>query len=360
MYQANEQTIEMTSFGIEGNVIDHSWYHIIKDKKNRIAANAILLLTHIVYWYRPTIITDESTGQVKIYKKFKADILQRSYTDIEKMIGFTKDQARDALEILENLGIAQRVLRTIDIYGTKTSNILFIKFDNKKLEELQKNYYLEVAELKKSISMSEISDKHIGKNRTAPRKKPTYTKTTTETPPKISLKDNVAKQEIEIDNVFCKEKDEEIGKSKFPLKKDQLPIFEEMKALDLGCSDETLKIIIRQQTKLNKLDFLKQCIHHVRLKIESGFKFKKEKIAFFRNCLSGKQSLVTENCIENKKLAEEFCKDMQWHNVKITDKFIEATDGNISKEIPTMLPKNQFERMLGEVYRLFNPLEEMC
>lgn len=162
------------------------------------------------------------------------------------------------------------------------------------------------------------------------------------------------------DNVFCKEKDEEIGKSKFPLKKDQLPIFEEMKALDLGCSDETLKIIIRQQTKLNKLDFLKQCIHHIRLKIDSGFKFKKEKIAFFRNCLSGKQSLVTENCIENKKIAEEFCKDMQWHGVKITDKYIEATNGNISKEIPTMLPKNEFERMLGEVYRLFNPLEEMC
>lgn len=160
------------------------------------------------------------------------------------------------------------------------------------------------------------------------------------------------------DIVFCKEKDEEIVKSKFPLKKDQLPIFEEMKALDLGCPEETLKIIIREQVKLNKLDFLKQCIHHVRLKIESGFKFKKEKIAFFRNCLSGKQSLVTENCIQNKKIAEEFCKDMQWHGVKITDKFIEATDGNISKEIPTMLPKNEFERMLGDVYRLFNPIED--
>jgi hypothetical protein len=162
------------------------------------------------------------------------------------------------------------------------------------------------------------------------------------------------------DNVFCKSKieDNEKEKSKYPLKKDQIPIFEEMKALDLGCTDEILKIIIRQQTKLNKLDFLKECIHHLRVKIESGFKFKKEKIAFLRNCLAGKQSIITNNCIENKKIAEEFCKMMQWHGVKITDKFIEATDGNISKEIPTMLPKNEFERMLGHMYRFFNPLEE--
>ncbi len=350
MYQANEQTIEMASYNIEGNVIDHSWYHIIRDKKNKICPNAILILAHIIYWYRPIIFTDEQTGKINIYKKFCSDILQRSYKQIEQMLGFTKDQARDALEILEELGIAERVFRTIEIGGVPVPNILFIKYNHKKLSELQHSYYSQTAELKKIIPSSEISDDPLGKNPLPPRKKPTYTETTTKTSSETSfssLKDNVS----------CREKSEDIEPAKYPLKKEQLEIFAEMKALDLGTDDKTLTIIFRKAWKEKGVDFLRDCIHHMRLKIDSGFVFRKEKIAFFRNCLAGKQSIVTENCIENKILAEKFCKDVNWCGVKITDKFIEITDGNISKEIPTLLPKEEFERKLTELYRFFNPIE---
>jgi DNA-binding Lrp family transcriptional regulator len=356
MYKANQRTVEMASFGIEGNVIDHSWYHIIKYENGKTDSNAIIILSDLVYWYRPIYRTDEVTGQQKIYKKFKEDILQRSYADLEKKFGFTKEQSRKALETLEKLGVAERETRTVDMGGTLVSNILFIRFNHEKLLLLMKDHYEEAAELKKSISSSVITDKGIGLNPQASRLKASNTETTSETSSKISLKDNVTKEDI----VFCKDKIEDIGKGQYPLKKDQLSLFEEMKALDLGADEKTLTIVFRKAIKEKGVDFLKKCIHHMRLKIDSGFTFRKAKIAFFRNCLSGKQSIITESCIENKQIAEQFCKDMQWHGVKITDKYFEATNGNISKEIPTMLPKNEFERMLTDLYRYFNPLEATC
>lgn len=157
------------------------------------------------------------------------------------------------------------------------------------------------------------------------------------------------------DNVFCKQKKEDVGKSKFPLKKDQVPIYKELKELELDCDDDLLKIIIRDQSKKNGLAFLKDCIHHLKLKIKSGLKIK-SKIAFLRNCLSGKQSIVTEKCIRNKEFAEQFVKDLGVAGVEIEDKYIKIKQGNISREIPTLLEEEEFKRKLMEIYRIINPL----
>jgi len=180
MYKANQTTVEMASFGVEGNIIDHSWYHIIKHKNGKTDTNAIIILSDLVYWYKPVHRIDENTGEHKIYKKFKEDILQRSYAEMEKMFGFTKDQSRTALETLESLGIAERVTRTIDINGVKVSNILFIRFNHHKLSYLMKEHYENAAELKKSISLSVITDKGIGYNPQASRLKPSNTDTSTQ------------------------------------------------------------------------------------------------------------------------------------------------------------------------------------
>lgn len=348
MTQNTQNTLEVNldSFNIylEGNIIDHSWYQIFK-KSGKIQTNAIILLSDIVYWYRPTAIRDLDTGEVSYKKKFHADILQRSYPQIEEMLGLTKDQARLALEFLESFGIIEREFRIILINGVKVPNIMFLKFFPEKLKEI-------MSEFKKRITSSEKTDDPLVKNRQPMGKKPTYTETTTKTSSEISLKDNVAKQE----NVSCSERIEDIAKSKskFPLKKDQLPIFDKMKALDLGCEDETIKIIIREQAKLNKLDFLNDCIHHMRLKIESGFEFKKEKIAFFRNCLVGKQFLVNEICLKNKASAERFCKSTGWNGLKITEKYVAILDntGNTLKEISTNISEKEFQTMVIEMKKM--------
>lgn len=192
MYQANQQTIEMSSFGIEGHTIDHSWYHILKkpSKKDPIGktdSTACVLLADIVYWYKPVHSIDQDSGVHTIGKKFKSDILQRSYAQIEQQFGFTKNQARDSLELLESLGIAERIFRDEMINGQKVPNIMYIKFNHKKLIELMKSYYELQGDLKKRIGSSEISDDPLGNFRPPPRKKPTYTKTSTETSHKSDL-----------------------------------------------------------------------------------------------------------------------------------------------------------------------------
>lgn len=186
MYQANEQTIEMTSFGIEGHIIDHSWYHILKKptKKDPIGktdSTAVILLADIFYWHKPSHFVDKDSGIHSIGKKFQSDLLQRSYAQIEAQFGFSKDQARDSLELLESLGIVERVFRDEIIKGQKVANIMYIKFNNIKLHALMTEYYESKSELKKRITSSEISDDPLGKNPLPPRKKPTYTETSSET-----------------------------------------------------------------------------------------------------------------------------------------------------------------------------------
>ena len=171
----------MYSFGLEGNIIDHSWYKIVRREptKTRPAGRphreAIELLSDIVYWYRPTIKKKEN-GSISLTKKFRADILQRSYDQIEESLGMTKKEAVEALKTLEKYGIAKRELRTIKVSGATCSNVLFIRFYPQKLKSLTDEY------LKKVVSYPEYS------GQPPPEKeiplaniRETYTETSTET-----------------------------------------------------------------------------------------------------------------------------------------------------------------------------------
>lgn len=142
-YLPTTQTFEMHSFVPVGNIIDNSWYHIIKKENGRVDALAILILAEIVYWYRPSYPKDELGGGVKMLKKFKKDILQKDYEDLQNQFGVTKEQARDALITLEKLGICEREVRVEIIGGRKIPNILFIRLNHLKLKELTENFYRE-------------------------------------------------------------------------------------------------------------------------------------------------------------------------------------------------------------------------
>lgn len=223
---------------------------------------------------------------------------------------------------------------TANYNKSKIDKTLWYAFKNEKdfgvSEENSKNVYERENSLSKGKSPQPIPD----------------TKTTNT----LSKKDNVFfSKEVEVieDNIKS-------SKSKFVLKKDQIPIFEEMKSLDLGCDDDVLKIIIRLQAKRNRLEFLSDCLHHLRIKIDSGFKFKKEKIAFLRNCLSGKQDIITKQCDKNRELAKKFCNNLKWNSVTIGDKYITYFDGNCEKEIPLKIPTEDFKRMLNKHYELMH------
>ena len=121
----------------KGNIIPAAWYKTVLTPKGKPDSIAIILLSDIVYWYRPQEVRDEATGElIGIRKKFKADLLQRSYDQLANHFGYTKAQVKSAVVRLENLGVIRRVFRTLEVGGQKLSNVMFIELIPDRLREL--------------------------------------------------------------------------------------------------------------------------------------------------------------------------------------------------------------------------------
>lgn len=110
------------------NAIPPLWYkHIRFEKSGRANHAAVCILSELVYWYRPIVIRDESTGEVdRVERKFSGDLLQRSIGSFSEQFGMTDKQVRDALVLLESLGLIRKVLRTVEFMGRQLPNTLFI------------------------------------------------------------------------------------------------------------------------------------------------------------------------------------------------------------------------------------------
>lgn len=128
---------ENAKLNISGNVIPQSWYRTIVRDSGKPHLTAIIILADIVYWYKPTEIRDEGTGQViAVKKKFKADLLQRSYQQISEQFGISKKEAPNAIIFLEKLGVVRRVFRTVNINGLVVNNVLFLELIVNRLWQL--------------------------------------------------------------------------------------------------------------------------------------------------------------------------------------------------------------------------------
>jgi hypothetical protein len=76
-------TAEVKAIGeinFRGNTIPHYWYNHLTFKNGKPNLNAIVILSEIVYWYRPTSNKDEKTGQFKGW--------QNNGTRLESLSGF--------------------------------------------------------------------------------------------------------------------------------------------------------------------------------------------------------------------------------------------------------------------------------
>ena len=125
------------AINITGNVIPQSWYKTIKKETGKPYLNAIVILADIVYWYRPTEQRDESTGQtVSLKKKFKSDMLQRSYAQIADQFGITKRDATNAIVAIEKLGVVKRHFRKLEVGGMTLNNVLFLELVPSALQAL--------------------------------------------------------------------------------------------------------------------------------------------------------------------------------------------------------------------------------
>ena len=167
-----------------GNVIPEAWYKTIVSSNGRVNLLAINILADIVYWYRPMEIRDEMTGDVTWKKKFADDdYLQRNYSKICEKYNVSTKQAREALIVLETLGVVKRHFRTIETEMGKCPNVMYIELIP---ETLYKLTYPEPTD--ESVKTSFPSDKEVfTKKETCPSPEVrTNTKNTTETTTKTT------------------------------------------------------------------------------------------------------------------------------------------------------------------------------
>lgn len=143
MSTGNKIVDAMSNVNISGNVISPMWYRTVVKEDGKPHFLAIAILSDVVYWYRPRIVRDESTGNViRATKRFADDLLQRSSKALAEQFGVSKRQITEALRMLEQIGVITRHYRIIErTYGDETvkiANVQYIELHVSKLIELSK------------------------------------------------------------------------------------------------------------------------------------------------------------------------------------------------------------------------------
>jgi hypothetical protein len=132
---ATADSVGMMNF--TGNVIPSVWFRTVVNDRGKPHLLAIMILSEIVYWYRPAEVRDEATGEFLGYKtKFKNDLLQKSYKSLAEHYQVSKRQVTDAVIMLEKLGVIKRVFRTVQKNGVLYNNVLFISLNPDVLREI--------------------------------------------------------------------------------------------------------------------------------------------------------------------------------------------------------------------------------
>lgn len=133
---ATPKVLAMGKIDFHGNIIPNTWYDKLKFESGKTDSISILILSEIVYWYRPTEIRSEKGGEYSYNKKFRSDMLQKSYKDLSSKFGFSVKQIRESFKRLEDQGLIKRVLRTLLIDDAVTPNIMFIDIFPDEIQKL--------------------------------------------------------------------------------------------------------------------------------------------------------------------------------------------------------------------------------
>lgn len=127
-YTGNPIVDALGQMNFSGNIIPEAWYYTIVNEKGKTSLLSIIILADIVYWYRPTEIRDEQTNSVTLKKKFSdKDFLQRSYAQICSKFNVSTKQAREAIKLLEDLGVIKRHFRNIMTSHGPCSNVMYLE-----------------------------------------------------------------------------------------------------------------------------------------------------------------------------------------------------------------------------------------
>ena len=142
----NEIVDAIGQMNITGNVVPTSWFSKIKLDSGRPDTVAIIILSELLYWYRPTESKDEVTGQTIWKKKFYADLLQKSIGDLADKFNFSYEQVKQALNRLQESGYIIKRKRHEIINGRKYGNHLYIELVPGRIKDLMHIESVEPAE----------------------------------------------------------------------------------------------------------------------------------------------------------------------------------------------------------------------
>jgi hypothetical protein len=192
---STKMTPEVEAVGqmhFEGNIIPHRWYQTIAyttpGGQTKPHLEAILVLSDLVYWYRPAEVRDESTGKLVGHrKKFHGDLLQRSYQDLADQFGLSKRQVKRAIDFLKEKGLIDVEFRTIATKAARVlSNVTYIRLIPERLAEV--TFGLSTPHIRSGDTPLTKFGNTLPPNLVIPPTK--FGETYTETPEEISIDSN--------------------------------------------------------------------------------------------------------------------------------------------------------------------------
>jgi hypothetical protein len=125
--EATAEVLAVASLKLEGDIVPASWYQHITNKKGKADLPAIIILAHIIYWYRPKQNKDGNANQFARQKKFHADKLQKNYQAFADQFNMSKNQAKQAIKRLINLNLIETELRNITTPGGMAlNNVMYV------------------------------------------------------------------------------------------------------------------------------------------------------------------------------------------------------------------------------------------
>lgn len=141
---------------LKGNIIPRTWFEhkIFRYKNGKINLNAIIILSDILYWYRPVLIIDETTNKLEqVRSKFKSDKLQKNYKNWGENFGLSKRQVQEACYFLQKHDLITVECRDITVNNITHRSVTFF-------EPVVKNIQ-KVTELSKAVRNSYKTDEDI-------------------------------------------------------------------------------------------------------------------------------------------------------------------------------------------------------
>lgn len=119
----------MLNFQLTGNVTPISWYGHILTNSGKPDVVAITILSDIMYWYKPTLVRDEISGDlIEIKQKFKFHQLQKTYQEYSDLFGFSKKRVKEAFDNLESKKLVIRDFKDIRTKtGLRLINVMFVE-----------------------------------------------------------------------------------------------------------------------------------------------------------------------------------------------------------------------------------------